>query len=193
MAALDGERDSAGFNFGRAILGASGGAPALAVPDLAGHGAQGEPQPQQDQQDQQEAPPPPPPRLRVAPPEAPVAVELLPNSLSLQWSQCSVTVQARELRVVNYVLLYELSMQQVGWLAVCSPVSALLPPPRSASTPSMTRNRVLLMLCRSRATAAQPQKQWSSRTGGACRCAAVLLPALVPPAPAAAALHEQLR
>lgn len=58
---------------------------------------------------------PMPPRLIVdRAPDVPEAMEITPVSMSLQWNHSSVTIQSPDLRVVNYMVLYKLSMQQVG-------------------------------------------------------------------------------
>lgn len=61
-----------------------------------------------------ETPPPPPPPLLIvdSPPQAPVALEVTPDSMSLQWTHSSVTVQSPDERAVNCAVLYELAMQQ---------------------------------------------------------------------------------
>jgi hypothetical protein len=59
-------------------------------------------------------PPPPPPQLIVdRSPDPPVLLGVDSGSLSLQWTPVSATVQSKEMAVVEYVLTYELQMQQV--------------------------------------------------------------------------------
>lgn len=61
-----------------------------------------------------EAPPPPPPRLIVdRAPDSPALISVDVNSMSVQWSPVSITVQSKEIRVVEYLISYALEMQQV--------------------------------------------------------------------------------
>lgn len=61
----------------------------------------------------EEKAPPPPPQLFVerAPDWRPALVAVDTHSMSLQWSPASVTVQTSEMRVVEYLLTYDLDMQ----------------------------------------------------------------------------------
>lgn len=60
-------------------------------------------------------PPPPPPQLAVdRAPGKPAAVETSTSAISLQWSPVSCTVISQVPVAVEYVLNYQLQMQQVG-------------------------------------------------------------------------------
>ena len=59
------------------------------------------------------APPPPPLLLVERPTDRPVPLAVAASSMSLQWSPVTVTVQTGELRIVEYLVTYELMMQQL--------------------------------------------------------------------------------
>jgi len=57
---------------------------------------------------------PPPPLLIVdRAPDVPALISVDTTSMSVQWSPASITVQSKEIRVVEYLVAYALEMQQV--------------------------------------------------------------------------------
>lgn len=84
-----------------------------------GHGPSLIPPAEGDGDLEQLPPPPPPTVLRVdRAPDRPAAVTVETHSMSVQWAPCSVTVESPQIAVVEYLLTYVLSMQQVvrsGW------------------------------------------------------------------------------
>lgn len=72
----------------------------------------------------EEPPPPPPPQLVVdCAPGMPVAVEMQTTAISLQWAPVSCTLHSAEPVAAEYVVHYQLQMQQVGAARSCGPAS----------------------------------------------------------------------